>query len=77
MDSAPTLVARGAWLVHAYNRLTDTLARHGWPMQYGLTLFSTRYWRIACASHTNRTLFQSRRRPHRASRLMFRSYARL
>jgi two-component system sensor histidine kinase KdpD len=41
MNSAPTLVIRGAWLVRAYNRLTDAIARLGWPMRYGLALFST------------------------------------
>src|SRR5262245_3687914 len=41
MHSAPTLVTRGAWLVHAYNRLTGVLVRHGWPMRYALALLST------------------------------------
>src|SRR5262245_48064375 len=41
MESAPTLIIRGAWLVRAYNRLTGVIARHGWPMRYALALFST------------------------------------
>jgi two-component system sensor histidine kinase KdpD len=41
MDSAPTLVIPGTWLVRAFNRLTGAIARLGWPLRYALALFST------------------------------------
>src|SRR5215211_3762443 len=41
MRSASTLVVPGARLVRAYNRLTGTVARLGWPMRYALALVST------------------------------------
>jgi K+-sensing histidine kinase KdpD len=41
MNSASTLVIRGAWLLRAFNHLTAAIARHGWPMRDALALFST------------------------------------
>jgi signal transduction histidine kinase len=41
MNSAPTLVIPGAWLVGAFSRLTGAIARLGWPVRYALALFST------------------------------------
>src|SRR5262245_20788337 len=41
MDSTLTLFLQRAWLVRTYNRLTQILARQGWPIRCALALFST------------------------------------